>query len=89
MKDLDFIDCEFIDQNMCFVNYFDFCRYCYSIKKLYLELDHNGKRFYKWYIYANIHMEECYKNAIWDFLNSDDVQDYMELIEKRQKYKII
>ena len=89
MKDIDFIDCEFIDHNMCFVNYFDFCRSCYAIKNLYLELDHNGKRFYKWYIYANIHMEECFKNYIWDFLNSDDVESYMTLISKRQQYKII
>lgn len=89
MTDIDFTDCEFIDHNMCFINYFDFCDNCYAIKNLYLELGNNGKRFYKWYVYSNIHMEEYYKNIIWDFLNSDDVELYVKLISKKQKYKII
>lgn len=89
MNDIDFTTCEFIQKNMNYINYFDFCDNCYAIKKLYLDLEHNAKRFYKWYVYANIHMDLSYKNAIWDFLNSDEIDYYLELIAKKQFYKII
>lgn len=89
MTDIDFATCDFIDKNMNYINYFDFCSNCYSIKAMYNQLTNLGKRFYKWYVYSNIHMEESYKNAIWNFLNSDEVEYYMELIDKKQKYKII
>ena len=89
MTDIDFLQCDFIDKNMCYVNYFDFCDNCYAIKSLYAELDHNAKRFYKWYVYANIHMLENFKTAIWNLLNVDDPEAYINLISKRHIYKII
>ena len=71
-KNVDFSICEFINQNMWFFTFNDFCENRYAIKKLYNELDTNGKRFYMWYVYANVRMQEKTKNLIWDFLNEYD-----------------
>lgn len=87
MTDIDFTDCDFIDKNMNYLNYFDFCDTCYTIKSLYNQLDRNGKRFYKWYVYANIHMDTIYKDKIWNFLNVDLPEAYIELIGMKQMYR--
>ena len=83
MKDEDFQFCEFIDYNMSFITYDDFCKKCKLIKELYQPLSKYQKRFYKWYVYANIHMREVHKNAIWNYLNIDELQCYIELIKFR------
>ena len=87
MQDIDFTQCEFIYKNMNFLNYFDFCDNCYVIKEMYNELDHNGKRFYKWYVYANIHMDIPYKDKIWNFLNIDDPLAFIKLIDAKRFIK--
>ena len=89
MQDIDFTQCEFIKENMNYLTYFDFCNSCYSIKAMYNQLNKYEKRFYKWYVYSNIHMEKKKKNAIWNFLNSNETEYYIELIDKKRKYKII
>ena len=86
MKDTDFTQCDFINKNMNYTNYLDFCNNCYAIKELYKELDHNGKRFYKWYVYANIYMDILYKDRIWEFLNVDEPMAFIELINMRKAY---
>ena len=88
MEDIDFTQCEFIYTNMDYLTYYDFCDNCYAIKELYNELDHNGKRFYKWYVYANIHMDLFYKDRIWNFLNCDDPMTYIDLINMKKAYKV-
>ena len=83
MTDFDFQTCEFIDVEMSFITYDDFINKCADIKELYQQLNKYQKRFYKWYVYANIHMREQLKNAIWQYLNLNDINYYLELL----KYK--
>lgn len=89
MTDEDFKNCEFIYNNMDYINYFDFFENRFAIRELYNNLDKRAKRMYKWYVYANIHMNIDYKNAIWNFLNSYELQYETELLMRKAKYKII
>lgn len=88
MKDIDFSICSFIKEELSFLTYFDFCKNAKILKAYYEALDKNGKIFYKWYVYANIHMEECYKNYIWEYLNNDEPEVYVNLIANLNKYKV-
>ena len=81
----DFSDCRFIEDNMKFISYYDFCDNCVYIKRLFNKLSANGKIFYKWYVYANIHMEVKYKNHVWGYLNNDETMK--ELYYQKQFYK--
>ncbi len=83
----DFSECEFIEREMWFYTYFDFCNSCSAIKRLFKSLNNNGKRFYKYYVYANTHMKDTFKNAIWDYLNVDDIEHYNRLIDLKKQYK--
>ena len=87
MTDNDFKECQFIKKELCFLDYIEFCYNAKIIKMYYNELSKNGKIFYKWYVYANIHMDEKFKNIIWEFLNDDDPIVYVQLIENIPKYK--
>lgn len=87
MKDIDFSICPFIENVLCFLNYYDFCKNAKIIKAYYDGLENDAKRFYKWYVYANIHMTEYYKDKIWDYLNCSDPEYYTILIESMNKYK--
>ena len=83
MTDFDFQTCEFIDVEMSFLTYDDFINKCSDIKQLYQQLNKYQKRFYKWYVYSNIHIREQLKNTIWEYLNFNDINYYLELL----KYK--
>lgn len=84
---IDFSDCQFIEERMKFYTYYDFCDNCDYIRTLFeRKLSTNGKLFYKWYVYANTHMKNCFKNAIWDFLNGYDDGKY-KLMELKKQYK--
>lgn len=87
MKDIDFSACPFIDEVLCFLTYFDFCKNAKVLKAYYDALEQDAKRFYKFYVYANIHMTEHYKNLIWEFLNNEDLEYYVNLITALNKYK--
>ena len=84
---VDFSECKFIRREMQFYTYYDFCDNKSAIKRLFKGLSKNGKLFYMWYIYANIHMELFYKNAIWDYLNFEDEENEFRLIELKKQYK--
>lgn len=88
MNDTDFSACSYIKDQMQFYTLKDFCDNCKRLKLLYLDLKPNAKIFYKWYVYANIHMNENCKNAIWNFLNSDDLNCYIHLLQLKTKNKI-
>ena len=88
MKDVDFSACPFIKEQLCFITYNDFCHNAKIIKLIYEGLEDNAKIFYKWYVYANIHMSEFFKDRIWEYLNDDDPIYYMMLIEELKKYKV-
>lgn len=88
MEDVDFSACPFIKEQLCFVTYADFCHNAKIIKLIYEGLDRDAKIFYKWYVYANIHMNEGYKNLIWEFLNGTDPENYTDLIYALRKYKV-
>lgn len=81
MTDFDFEFCDFINIEMSFITYADFCKKCKTIKDLYQPLNKYQKQFYKWYVYANIHMREVHKNVIWEYLNFDDTYYYFELMK--------
>lgn len=88
MTDTDFSFCPFIKTELCFLTYTDFCHNAKILKLIFEGLDYNAKTFYKWYVYANIHMEEYFKNLIWEYLNNDDPMYYIELIDNQRKYKV-
>lgn len=82
MTDFDFRWCEFIDIEMSFITFEDFLNKSKTIKEIYQSLGLQQKRFYKWYVYANIHIKsEQVKNAIWEYLNFNDVNCYLELLK--------
>lgn len=88
MKDnIDFSICEFIEENMWFFTYYDFCDNRIQIKQLFDKLTRQQKCFYKWYIYANIHMNEIFKNKIWDYLNEYDKYGN-ELMRAKRFYRV-
>ena len=77
--------CPYIKEQMWFFTYYDFCDNRKVLRKMYNELNNNAKQFYKWYVYANIHMDLTYKNKIWDYLNGFDNGE--ELLHSKQFYK--
>lgn len=87
MKDIDFSICPFIEDVLCFLTYFDFCENARIIKFYYEGLENDAKRFYKWYIYSNIHMDEYFKNLIWEYLNGGE-EEYKVLIDSIIKYRV-
>lgn len=72
MIESDFSQCEFIDTNLRFVYFLDFFKNRNLIKLYYQALNSNGKRFYKWYVYANVFTTMKMKDIIWEFINSED-----------------
>lgn len=84
MVDSDFKECEFIDECMRYVTYNQFCDKCQIIKYFYQAMGKRGKRFYKWFVYANIHTDIDEKNLIWNYLNWDDKILYDVLMSKRK-----
>lgn len=87
MEYFDFSECQFICERMSFYTYYDFCDNCDRIKKHYKRMNKNARLFYKWYVYANIHMSEFFKNKIWDFLNGYD-ENGEELYRAKIFYKV-
>lgn len=88
MKDIDFSTCSFIRDELSFLTYFDFCKNAKILKAYYDALDKDGKIFYKWYVYSNVHMTEFFKDKIWDYLNNPDEEYYDILIANLSKYKV-
>lgn len=88
MKDEDFKECPFIDSELKFYTFTDFYNNRHAIKRLYNKLGKNGRYFYKWYVYANIHMKLNYKNKVWEWLNGDNVTED-DLKYYNNIYKII
>lgn len=75
----DFSECEFIENYLKFYTFVDFLNHKFIIRKNYKNLTKNGKIFYKYYVYANIHITLNQKNKIWDYLNGYD--DGTELLK--------
>ena len=83
--EMNFYECRFIEKEMWFDTYTEFCKCRRGIKRLYRGLRKDGKLMFKWYLYANIHMNETYKGYIWDYLN--DYIDETELLYRLRFYK--
>ena len=81
----DFSECEFIESEMKFYTYNDFCKNRKAICRLFLSLSKNGRVFYKYYVYANTHMKLNFKNRIWDYLNGYCNEE--ELLKLEALYK--
>lgn len=69
MTEDEYKECMYIDNNLKFYTYKDFKKDAFYLRALYDNLKH--KLFYKWYIYANIHLTMKQKNIAWEFLNHD------------------
>lgn len=87
-RDIDYSVCDFIESQMWIITYDDFCDRRSGIKRLFQEMVLSARIFYKWYIYSNVHMDEYFKNLIWDYLNFDDTEYETELLEAKRKYKV-
>lgn len=81
----DFSDCNFLDYEFTFYTYTEFCKKCNRIKYRYQKLNPRQKEFYHYYIYANQHMTQTYKDRITEFLNDDCTQEDLENIIKFYK----
>ena len=73
MKKEEIRECQFIDETLKFYTYEDFYRDKKTIKAMYRTLD--NKIFYKWFVYANINISLVQKDAIWEYLNGDDLKN--------------
>ena len=73
MKKEELRECQFIDEALKFYTYEDVYRDKKSIKAMYRTLD--NKIFYKWFVYANINISLVQKDAIWEYLNGDDLKN--------------
>ena len=73
MKKEELRECQFIDEALKFYTYEDFYRDKKTIKAMYRTLD--NKIFYKWFVYANINISLVQKDAIWEYLNGDDLKN--------------
>ena len=69
MTEEEYKECRYIDNNLKFYTYRDFKRDAFYLRALYDKLEH--KLFYKWYVYANIHLTPKQKDIAWSFLNRD------------------
>lgn len=74
-----FRQCRFIKEEMWFFTLDDFCQARKGIKRLFKEMDKNGKLFYMWYVYAS-RIKWDLQNAIWDYLNFPDAEYEAELL---------
>lgn len=88
MTDVDFSVCPFIKNELCFLTYFEFCKNAKILKLFYQAMEEDAKVFYKWYVYANIHMTEYFKDLIWEYLNNNDPDCYVNLIDNLRKYRV-
>lgn len=68
LREKDYKECRFIDEEMRFYTFEEFVINANAIKRLYSVL--NCKLFYKWYVYSHI-MGMRRKDKIWEFLNGD------------------
>ena len=83
---IDFSICELIETQMWFFTYYDFCDNRKKIKQLFDKMTKQQKRFYKWYVYSNMLMNETFKNLIWNYLNNYD-KNGKELIKAKKNIK--
>lgn len=83
MKELS--ECDFLDKSLIYYTYYDFCRRRKKIKESYKGLTYNQKKFYLWYVYANLHMSESYKNYIWDYLNDNETDEHLLKLQRWYK----
>lgn len=68
----DFTQCRFIENYMRYSDLMDFIKVGHIIKARYKTMTDDGKTFYKYFIYAHINTTMKQKDAIWDYLNSDE-----------------
>lgn len=69
MSEQEYKECAYIDIEMKFYTYKDFKKSAFYLRRMYDKLPH--KLFYRWYVYANIHLTLSQKNIVWSFLNHD------------------
>lgn len=87
MTESDYKECRYIDIEMRFTTFESFLQDAGAIKRLYKQLNH--KIFYKWYVYANIHISLNRKNLMWSYLNDDLSYEKLVLLgnSRNKNYK--
>ena len=88
MTDVDFKECRLINEYLCYLTYDDFCMHRKIIKTMFDNLSAEGKMFYKYYVYANIHMEVKFKDIIWTYLNDATGNVEIDLLHLKNQYKV-
>lgn len=81
----DFSDCRILDEILTFYTYNEFCNKSELIKSKYKDLNATQKMFYHYYIYANQHMTQTYKDRIMEYLNEDCTKEDLDNIIKFYK----
>ena len=87
MSDVDFQECRVIENCLCYLTFDEFYKFREVIAKAFNDLSKDGKLFYKYYVYANIHMNRYYKDAIWDYINFPTAKKEIELLNMNLEYK--
>ena len=87
MSDVDFKECRLIENCLCYLTFDEFFKYRRVITKSFNDLSKDGKLFYKFYVYANIHMKLNYKDAIWSYINSPTIENEIHLVNLSLIYK--
>jgi len=82
---IDWENLNFLDYDLRFYTYDEFCKRCKRIKFKYSKLNTNQKIFYHFYIYANQHMLLLYKDRIQDYLEDECTEEDLFKILKFYK----
>ena len=89
MQESDFKECKYIDTFLKFYTLEDFYKHRILIRSRYKALSTYAKMFYKWYVYANINMDQTQKNVVWEYLNNDTMPGIVLYQHTKQKRKIM
>lgn len=75
MTDKEYFDCKFIDKYMSFYTFIEFYENCKLYRERLKDMSYNDIYLYKWYIYANTHMNCKTKDLIWNYLTTPDITE--------------
>ena len=81
----DCFNCDFVEEYMYFYNILDFYEKSDYFKLKYKNLNKDQIHLYRWYVYANVNIDLETKNLIWEYLNSDIMEETIKYKEKLKK----
>ena len=72
MTDQEYFDCKFITEDIAFYTIVDFYEKSRYLKAKINKMDSNQIYLYKWYLYANTHVNVKTKDLMWEYLTCRD-----------------